>query len=166
MEFLILFGLFLLVLLAALVGILYLFWRQGPFGKVISFSLASLVSFFVVTAIWPLDSFYIEEFEYRSNLKLPKSAKILAKRSSYPDFHGDYYSMAIIQLSSIDFSIFKKKLPSMNNKNCQTSKMISDKFESSIYPDKCWSIIKERDGFFNWSIFHDDRVIYFEFFQS
>ena len=44
------------------------------------------------TAVYPNDSFYFKEFEYVTNQKIPNSAKIVSKKSSYPDFHGDYFS--------------------------------------------------------------------------
>lgn len=62
------------------------------------------------TAVFPNDSFYYDEFEYVTNRKIPESAEIKFKDSSYPDFHGDYFSKSIIELSSKDYDKLLKKL--------------------------------------------------------
>ncbi|MDY3363898.1 hypothetical protein PG623_07785 [Riemerella anatipestifer] len=56
------------------------------------------------TAVYPTDDFYYSEFEYVTLEKVPKSAKIIFKNSSYPDFHGDYSSKSTIELSQNDFN--------------------------------------------------------------
>jgi hypothetical protein len=63
------------------------------------------VCFFVYeiyTAIYPTDSFYFDEFKKVTTLDIPKSAVIIKKTASYPDFHGDYISCSIMKLSKDD----------------------------------------------------------------
>jgi len=63
-----------------------------------------------ITAVYPNDSFYFDEFKYVTKREIPKSAKIKFKESSYPDFHGDYSSKSIIELSERDFNQLLKEL--------------------------------------------------------
>ncbi len=71
--------------------------------------------FFIYTAFYPTDSFYEDEFEYNTGIKLPPSADILDKDASYPDQHGDYWSAAIIQLNESDYSKLKTELSKATN---------------------------------------------------
>ncbi len=54
-------------------------------------------------AVFPPESFYKSEFEHVTLRKIPESSKFISKESSYPDFHGDYYSNSKIQLPSEDY---------------------------------------------------------------
>lgn len=58
-------------------------------------------------AIYPPESFYIFEFEYHTGLVLPNSVEFIAKDASYPDIHGDYWSAAVVRLSTEDFNQLK-----------------------------------------------------------
>ncbi|HEY0261386.1 MAG TPA: hypothetical protein VGB95_00035 [Chitinophagales bacterium] len=60
-------------------------------------------AFEVYTAIYPLDSFYFDEFETITYRKLPASAIIEKKDAGYSDMQGDYCSAALIQLSEKDY---------------------------------------------------------------
>jgi len=75
--------------------------KLGLYIFIIAASLAFQQSY---TAVYPNDSFYYDEFEYVTNRKIPESAKIKFKDSSYPDFHGDYFSKSIIELSQPDYN--------------------------------------------------------------
>ncbi|MBS1771617.1 MAG: hypothetical protein JST82_02065 [Bacteroidetes bacterium] len=65
--------------------------------------------FSIYTAIYPLDSFYKEEFEYGFKTPFPKSGNIIAKSASYPDIHGDYTSAFVAQLNSADYKKLRMK---------------------------------------------------------
>jgi len=56
------------------------------------------------TAVYPGDDFYFDEFKYVAGKDIPQSAIIKFKDSSYPDFHGDYFSKSIIELSGADYN--------------------------------------------------------------
>ncbi len=58
----------------------------------------------VYTAIYPRDSFYYSEFKEVTLRDIPKSAVIIRKDASYPDFHGDYCSASLITLSTNDYN--------------------------------------------------------------
>ena len=58
----------------------------------------------VYTAIYPTNDFYYAEFEKVTLREIPKSARIINKDASYPDFHGDYGAAALITLSPEDYS--------------------------------------------------------------
>jgi energy-coupling factor transporter transmembrane protein EcfT len=64
----------------------------------------------VYTAIYPTDSFYLEEFKEVTLRKAPKTAKVISKTASYPDFHGDYCSASLIKLSKNDYIDLIKEL--------------------------------------------------------
>jgi hypothetical protein len=59
--------------------------------------------YLVYTAIYPTDSFYFSEFKKVTLIEAPKSATIISKYASYPDFHGDYCSTSLMTLSSEDY---------------------------------------------------------------
>ncbi|WP_129876723.1 hypothetical protein [Mucilaginibacter terrigena] len=63
------------------------------------------LSYEIYTAIYPTDSFYFDEFKKVTSLDIPKSAEVIDKTVSYPDFHGDYTSCSIIKLSKADYTM-------------------------------------------------------------
>jgi len=64
----------------------------------------------IYTAIYPLDSFYYEEYKTVTQRIIPSSAVIVRKTAEYPDFHGDYASASIISLSPADYRILLDEL--------------------------------------------------------
>ena len=97
---------FLLAIPIALSVIIYRWFTKKGYkktGLATASLIIGLICFFIYISIYPLDSFYKEDFEYYSGLPFPKSGKILAKDASYPDIHGTYSSDALIELSIIDF---------------------------------------------------------------
>jgi hypothetical protein len=58
----------------------------------------------IYTAIYPTDSFYFEEYKTITLREPPKSAVVIKKTASYPDFKGEYASVALIRLSRIDYN--------------------------------------------------------------
>jgi hypothetical protein len=71
---------------------------------IIAISISTLV-YCMYTAVYPTDSFYFEDFKKVTSLNIPKSAVILNKTASYPDFHGDYISCSIMKLSKKDYNL-------------------------------------------------------------
>ncbi|AMM50393.1 hypothetical protein TH61_03240 [Rufibacter sp. DG15C] len=59
-------------------------------------------------AIFPLDSFYKDEFSHNTGIEFPISGTITAKASEYPDLHGDYWASAVIKLEEGDFNSIKR----------------------------------------------------------
>ena len=60
--------------------------------------------FNIYIAIFPTDEFYYNEFNTVTLRPIPKSAVIIKKSASYPDFHGDYCSVSLIKLSKQDYN--------------------------------------------------------------
>jgi hypothetical protein len=56
------------------------------------------------TAIYPTDSFYLDEFKEVTLREAPKTAEVLKKTASYPDLHGEYCSTSLIKLSRQDYT--------------------------------------------------------------
>ena len=67
-------------------------------------------AFEVYTAIYPLDNFYLSEFKEVTLREAPKSATVINKDASYPDFHGDYCSASLIKVSKDDYSSLLNEL--------------------------------------------------------
>jgi hypothetical protein len=65
-------------------------------------------------AFFPSESFYEDEFETVTLREIPKSAEFISKKSSYPDFHGDYCSSSQIKLSKEDYQKLLTELESDN----------------------------------------------------
>ncbi|QQS36092.1 MAG: hypothetical protein IPM56_17930 [Ignavibacteriales bacterium] len=63
-----------------------------------------IISFYsTYTAFYPTESFYESEFTFNTKITFPSSAKFLFKDASYPDIHGDYISIALIEVSTKDY---------------------------------------------------------------
>ena len=166
MELLVLAAIVLLGFAGVVVYILYRMWRRGGAWKLASASLGTYIAYSVITAIWPPNSFYIDEFNYRSGLALPDAADVLDKDSSYPDFHGDYFSKAVIRLDQRDFVKLKSKIAHAHDGSCFVSVMAKKHLAANIHPVGCWSISKNIDDRFEFVLFSDERTIYFEFSQT
>jgi len=100
---------FLLFAILVIVGLPLLsikFFRCKGNRKLV-FLLPALLWLFIVynmlIAIFPKESFYVEEFEKNTGHPFPKSGKFLLKDASYPDIHGDYIARAVVQLSETDY---------------------------------------------------------------
>lgn len=78
---------------------------------IISLSILQLWIFYsAFTAFYPEDSFYIEEYKTVIGIAAPASAKIVRKSASYPDFHGNYCSASLMELSVSDYNRLYKKI--------------------------------------------------------
>jgi uncharacterized protein with PQ loop repeat len=69
-----------------------------------SLSLLQLWIFYsIYIALYPNESFYFEEYKSVVGKPVPKSAEIVDKSASYPDFQGSYNSVSLISLSKTDY---------------------------------------------------------------
>jgi energy-coupling factor transporter transmembrane protein EcfT len=108
--FLISIGLFLLILFCIPVGIALLVYKLARkwLRRSIAIAVASIIPLFCIyeayIAIYPGDSFYKGEFELITGMECPRSAKVIEKDASYPDFGGDYISCALIEFSTEDYN--------------------------------------------------------------
>ncbi|HEY2348726.1 MAG TPA: hypothetical protein VGH64_06905 [Puia sp.] len=69
-----------------------------------------VVSYGAYVSLVPRDSFYKEDFEKSTGIEFPASGKIIKKYATYPDLQGEYISVALIRLSSVDYQTLKEKL--------------------------------------------------------
>jgi len=66
-------------------------------------SLVAFFSYSIYIAVYPADSFYFDDFKTVTSREIPKSALVIDKSASYPDFHGHYISCSLIRLSKQDY---------------------------------------------------------------
>ena len=101
-------------------GILYLFYnffryrliqsgklslkRDSQINKYYIISLLVVSAGLTYFAYYPTDRFYYDEFTSATLRKIPSSAEIIKKRSSYPDVHGKYCSSSLVQISKEDYT--------------------------------------------------------------
>lgn len=122
--------LFLLILIV-LIGVpivisyfIYRWLRRTEFKKnafIVPTLILGTLTFYIYTAFYPTDSFYREDFASNTNIKLPNTAKILAKDASYPDQFGDYWSSAIIQLNEDEYLKLESELSKSKNFEIDTT---------------------------------------------
>ena len=55
------------------------------------------------TAFYPNESFYRDEFERNTNLRLPKDAEFISKDATFPDQHGKYISYALVHIDTASY---------------------------------------------------------------
>ena len=92
--------------------------RKTEFRKyafIIPTLILGTLTYFIYTAFYPTDSFYKEDFETNTNIKLPATAQILSKDATYPDQFGDYWSSAIIELNEDEYLKLQSKLSKSKN---------------------------------------------------
>jgi hypothetical protein len=83
------------------------------FPSIVLGSIIPLVfTYILYINFFPTDSFYEDEFEEVTKMDFPKSGEILKKDASFPIYHPDYCSCALIQFDENDF---EKILESIKN---------------------------------------------------
>ncbi|RQO77024.1 hypothetical protein DBR40_10145 [Pedobacter sp. KBW01] len=109
------------LVIAAIVAILPLvfiaFISQKKSNRKLRYVLISLLSilelwifYSVYIAFYPNESFYFEEYKNVVGKLAPKSAEIIDKSASYPDFQGSYNSVSLIRLSETDYCNLYKEI--------------------------------------------------------
>ena len=83
-------------------------YRNVGLTLVIAFTV--YLGYSAYTAIYPTDSFYLSELKEVTLRDAPKSAAVINKDASYPDFHGDYCSASLITISNDDYSLLLSEL--------------------------------------------------------
>jgi len=119
------FTFFLLLILVPIlvigIPILLTFWiyrtlrKKGinPKWRVLAFLPIFIVGYFVYDAFYPSTEFYKEDFKEVTGTELPKNSEFEYKTAGYPDTHGDYTSVSIVEIGTE----FYKKLQSDLTKN-------------------------------------------------
>ncbi len=157
------FGVIILTLIGLFALITYGLWKIGKIGKILSLSFLIFSLYSIYSAFYPSDSFYRDEFKYNIGFTLSKSAVFIDKEASYPDFHGDYFSRAIIQLNQEEFIEIKNKIHFKQLNHCTTPNIVKEKIKTQLTPIGCWSINKKIGQYFTFIMFSDQKTIYFLF---
>ena len=102
----------LFLILILIIGILILLpiWVYKILNKkgintkwgILAFLPILIVGYFVYFAFYPPTEFYKTDFKEVTGIELPKNSKFEYKTAGYPDQHGDYTSVSIIEVG-IDF---------------------------------------------------------------
>jgi hypothetical protein len=87
-----------------------------------------LLVYEIYVAIYPLDSFYKDDFKTITGVDLDKSAIIKRKNASYPDVHGSYCSCALIKLDKQAYTSLLDKVKSDTSFN-GTDEISSEEYE-------------------------------------
>jgi hypothetical protein len=169
MEILII--LFLIVVFVAGVALFlgYLIWRIGVIGRISVVIIGGLFILLVYSAFFPFDDFYKEEFVYVTGTPFPASGRIVKKYATYPDFHGDYMSCALIQVSEIDYQNLKSILQQRDAKPESGSPGICEANDAwnVMVSDYQLSIIQRQEGGESkeWGVLKDNRMVYISYFR-
>jgi hypothetical protein len=146
-------------------GILFLVWTKVKYGEYISSALALGLVFVVITAIWPMESFYVDEFENNSGMSI-EIKSVLYKDSSYPDMHGDYFSLAVFEVDSLDLLKLKSDLIESESDTCETPRLVVEFLNDSNEQARCWSINRNVDEWFNFFYYKNTGIVYYRFNQT
>lgn len=158
-------GIIVLIIPSAIfIGLLIVIWKRVPLGKYLSALLLAGFVFLVVTAIWPMDSFYVDELQNNSGLRVADGYEVLAKNSSYPDMHGDYYSEAIFRVTELNFLTMLNDVVPI--KKCTTPKIVEPFLSSDEGAIKCWSANRNIDEWFKLTYFPESEILYYRFDQT
>lgn len=163
------------VVLIAFVILALLFrwlWKKGPYSRCAAIGLFGYLAYSVLTAIFPLRSFYEEEFAYRTGLAMPPSAKILFKYATYPDYHGDYSCEVLFEVSKEDFAWLERVAKSDPFRGeCSGAGMFQREAEARYgRPMRpiIHASIRQRDSgqVGSWMLLDDRKTVYFWFVQT
>jgi hypothetical protein len=158
-----------LIPLAGLIAAFAVLWRifkKGRIEKAIAISIAGLIAYFIITAIWPTRGFYKDEFEYNTSIPFPKSARFVHKSATYPDFHGDYSSEAVFILSEDDFLTLKGYLEKSKGSNQELPWMPKHKMVTKDGLLLWENTSKAIDKHFSWGLLNDGKTAFFMYVQT
>lgn len=120
-------------------------------------------------AIYPMDSFYKDEFKFNTGIELPASANITTKSSWYPDMHGKYWAAAVIKLNENDYSILKSKIAAHENFTVDTAQYkigVTDDYKTLTKEIKEKDILivylNSKKHWFKVAFLNDRKTIIFE----
>ncbi len=96
-----------IILPIVIVRVIYIKLKNSRYSKIAKFFVLLVciyIGYNIYTAIYPNESFYINDYELNTKLKFPKSAKFISKDATYPDIHGEYNSLSLIKITKEEFS--------------------------------------------------------------
>lgn len=83
------------IVTALIIGII----KGKKWLKIIPIVVLALLAYIVWGAFFPGKDFFRNEFENVVGIEYPKDARILLKKATFPDTHGDYSAVALIELT-------------------------------------------------------------------
>lgn len=138
-------------------------WRNKlKYAFIIPLSIIQLSIFYAVfTALYPTDSFYMEKYKTAIGSPAPPSANVVKKSASYPDFHGDYYALFMMELSASDYKKLYKKI--IQNKSFNDADLInSTEVDNFLNKEQRKKIITTKQRYIN----KEDEDCYIAFFND
>jgi len=164
------FALLLILIPILLIGTLILFsiWvyrfikrkRLNPKWRIIAFIPVIAVGYFIYIAFYPSAEFYKEDFKEVTGIEFPESSIFEFKTASYPDLHGDYTSVSIVNVDEefyikLPLNLIKNGL-SENEANIEHTE--KDKAISRLNDRKIETeFSKENEGKFYYVAFLSDK---------
>jgi hypothetical protein len=142
--------------------------RSRQINKIYILALLLFSIYKTYDAFFPSESFYKDEFENVTLREIPESAQFIFKKSSYPDFHGDYASSSQIKLSKEDY----KKLLNELSSDSQFSKdgqiigfeefdyTLNNKDQNNILVSFTRPIKGEEDCYLYIGFYNDNQTIF------
>jgi len=164
-------GAAILVPMALLCALSWWVFHKGRIGKFLVVAAWIGLAYLLITAIWPLEGFYRSEFEGRTGLQVPPSARFIYKHSTFPDFHGDHIVEAMFVVSTNDFQRLTKLLhdrpEAKSRKPFIAGWQQMDDINGSPLQFLDWEYISvEGDDHFSWGLLSDGITIVYSFIQT
>ena len=82
----------------------------NPKWRILSFLPVIIATYFVYDAFYPSSVFYKADFQEVAGIALSESADFEFKSASYPDTHGDYTSVALIEVDKEFYEMLPSSL--------------------------------------------------------
>lgn len=96
-----------------------------PIWRILSLTPILIVGYIIHGAYYPSEEFYKNDFKDVTGIDLIDSAKFKFKTAGFPDHHGDYMSVSLIQLDSETYKDLPEEL--LNNKLTENSNRLGGK---------------------------------------
>ena len=158
--------------LAAIGWLCWRLWKKGPYGHVAAVAITTLIVYQIWAAVTPSPSFFNDEFAFRTGIALPLSAKIKFKKASYPDFHGDYASEILFEVSPEDFAWLERLAKANPPDRERISNGMFWQEAEAAYGQKLTPSIRaglrmpKSDQNGGWALLSDRKTVYFWFVQT
>jgi hypothetical protein len=120
-----------------------------------------LLSYGVYSMIYPPDSFYENEFRNVTGLDFPPSGAVVFGDRSFPDLHGDYGSVCVIDVDRGEFDRLRQLCGNDTSASfCGSTEW--DAFEEYLGHKPKYSAVhmnREGDMFTLWGILEDPQAV-------
>ncbi|MFT6052290.1 MAG: hypothetical protein ACI9B9_001939 [Halioglobus sp.] len=156
---------FSLVIIGITWVITYALRKIPKVGNVLSALFVLFIVFRIITAIWPRDSFYTDDFEYFTKLELPEVVEVLYKSSSFPDMHGDYFSKALFRVENLNIEDMPANIE--ESSECPIPTAVEAHIALNTQGVQCWFVDNlDGDKHFEFLYLPSIDILYFSFFKK